>query len=504
MEFIPSELIRKKRAGAQHTQPELHFLIQEYARDKLPDYQMAAWLMAVCFQGMTDQETAWLTMEMRDSGEVVDLSPLGLTVDKHSTGGLGDKTSLILAPLVAAAGVPVPMMAGRGLAHTGGTLDKLESIRGFNVKLNLQQFKKQIETIGTAIIGQTTEICPADRKLYALRDVTGTVDSLPLICGSIMSKKLAEGSSALVLDIKFGSGAFMKTIVEAEKLAMALRSIGIKAGKKVVALITRMDEPLGRFVGNALEVQECVDIMDGKTRVGMGKDYQDTIDLTLELAGHMIFLGGKAKSAADGKKLAQQLLSDGSAKKKFLEMCQHQGGALTRGLPKAAHFKEVAAERDGYIQFSDIEKITLSAVRRIVANVGPDLVWDLMNVRACDRIGMGRPKETPYRLRKYHSMIEETMRAPVSVGMLKIDGAKIMAVLNIKPGREIGWILHALFNEVLDNPEKNTTEYLEGRTKELIALPKKELETLGEAGKDKKEEKEEAEVGEIRKKYNVK
>ncbi len=385
MEFIPSELIRKKRSGGQHSREELRFLIQEYSRDKLPDYQMAAWLMAVCFRGMTMDETAWLTMEMRDSGEVIDLSPLGMTVDKHSTGGLGDKTSLILAPLVAAAGVPVPMMAGRGLAHTGGTLDKLESIRGFNVKLTLQQFKKQIESIGTAIMGQTLEICPADRKLYALRDVTGTVDSLPLICGSIMSKKLAEGSGALVLDIKFGSGAFMKTLADAEKLALALKEIGDRAGKKVVALITRMDEPLGRFIGNSLEVQECVDIMDGKTRAGIGKDYQDTIDLTLELAAHMIFLGGKAKSVADGKKIAQQLLTGGGAKQKFLELCQHQGGALSRGLPKAAHSKDVVAEKDGFLQYIDVEKlgtacIFLGAGRRFQTDqldlsAGVEVMW---------------------------------------------------------------------------------------------------------------------------------
>jgi len=362
MEFLPAELIRKKRSGLEHTREELRYLVREYSADRLPDYQMAAWLMAVCFKGMTADETAAFTIEMRDSGEVIDLSALGVSVDKHSTGGLGDKTSLILAPLVAAAGVPVPMMAGRGLAHTGGTLDKLESIRGFNVKLNLQQFRRQIETIGTAIIGQTAEICPADRKLYALRDVTGTVDSLPLICGSIMSKKLAEGSSALVLDVKFGSGAFMKTVDEAEHLAKALQGIGTKLGKRVTALITRMDEPLGRFVGNALEVQECVDIMDGKTRAGIGKDYQDTIDLTLELAAHMIHLGQKAESVDDGRKKARGLLASGAAKQKFLEMCQHQGGALARGLPRARFTKDVTADRDGYIQYTNVEKVGTACI----------------------------------------------------------------------------------------------------------------------------------------------
>ncbi len=359
MSFLPAELIRKKRAGKSHSHEEIRFLVQEYSKDKLPDYQMAAWLMAVCFQGMADEEIAWLTQEMRDSGTVLDLSDLGLTVDKHSTGGIGDKTSLILAPLVAAAGVPVPMMAGRGLAHTGGTLDKLESIPGFNVRLDLARFRAQMEKIGTAIMGQTNEICPADRKLYALRDVTGTVDSLPLICGSIMSKKLAEGMSALVLDVKFGSGAFMKTLGEAEQLARALQDIGVRSGKRVTALLTRMDEPLGRFVGNALEVQECLDIMSGERGGdgGSGKGYADTIELTIELAAHMIFLGERAKSVPEAKQLALHLLEDGSARKKFLEICAHQGADLNKGLPVAPKADSITAQSSGYLQYKDLEKL---------------------------------------------------------------------------------------------------------------------------------------------------
>lgn len=356
--FLPAELIRKKRAGHSHTHEEIRFLVQEFASDKLPDYQMAAWLMAVCFQGMTGEEIAWLTQEMRDSGTVLDLAELGVTVDKHSTGGIGDKTSLILAPLVAAAGVPVPMMAGRGLAHTGGTLDKLESIPGFNVRLNLNQFRTQLSELGTAIMGQTKEICPADRKLYALRDVTGTVDSLPLICGSIMSKKLAEGMAALVLDVKFGSGAFMKTLGEAEQLARALQDIGVRSGKKVTALLTRMDEPLGRFVGNALEIHECAEILDGKTAPSSrpGKDYSDTIELSVELAAHMIFLGERAKSVADGRSIAQSLLKNGSARAKFAEICERQNGDLSR-LPQAPRSLEIKAETSGFVQYKDLEKI---------------------------------------------------------------------------------------------------------------------------------------------------
>ncbi len=362
MELLPAELIRKKRFGGTHTREEIHFFIDGYARDKIPDYQVAAWLMAICFRGMSDEETAWLTQEMRDSGAVLDLSSMGTTVDKHSTGGVGDKTSLILAPLVAAAGVKVPMMAGRGLGHTGGTLDKLESISGFSVRLSFEQFRTQIEKTGCAIMGQTLEMCPADRKLYALRDVTGTIDSLPLICGSIMSKKLAEGMSALVLDVKFGSGAFMKNEADAEKLARALIAIGTLSGKKVRALLTRMDEPLGRFAGNALEVRECLDILDGKAYVGRGRGYADTIALTLALAGHMILLGGKAATYEDGRVLAARLLADGSARRKFDEMCRAQGGDPTKPLPTAAHRSTVTAKAGGFVNYINSEKAGLATV----------------------------------------------------------------------------------------------------------------------------------------------
>lgn len=362
MELLPTEMIRKKRFGGTHTREELRAFIQAYAREVIPDYQMSAWLMAVCLKGMTAEETAWLTMEMRDSGVVLDLSHLGVTVDKHSTGGIGDKTSLILAPLVAAAGVVVPMMAGRGLAHTGGTLDKLESIPGFNVRLSFDQFKAQLASVGGAIIGQTAEICPADRKLYSLRDVTGTVDSMPLICGSIMSKKLAEGMSALVLDVKFGSGAFMKTVEDAEALARALMSIAQLSGKKAIALLTRMDEPLGRFVGNALETRECLDILDGKSAPTDGKDFGDTLELSLELAAHMIVLGGKAPSHEVAKNLARELLANGSARRKFNEICSAQGGDLRQPLKVAAHTQDVVARHDGFMNYVDLEKMGLAAV----------------------------------------------------------------------------------------------------------------------------------------------
>jgi pyrimidine-nucleoside phosphorylase len=250
------------------------------------------------------------------------------------------------------------MMAGRGLAHTGGTLDKLESISGFNVRLDFKAFESQIEHVGAAIIGQSAEMCPADRKLYALRDVTGTVDSLPLICGSILSKKLAEGMSALVLDVKFGSGAFMKTLGDAEKLAAALKDIGVRSGKTVTALLTRMDEPLGRFVGNALEVQECLDILDGETSSGgEGKDYADTIELTLQLAAHMIFMGGKAATVEAGYTLAARLLKEGAAKAKFQALCAAQGGQLAKGFASAPFKDPVTALCDGFLNFTNLEKL---------------------------------------------------------------------------------------------------------------------------------------------------
>ncbi len=323
---------------------------------------MSAWLMAVCFKGMSAEETAWLTQEMRDSGMVLDLSHLGVTVDKHSTGGIGDKTSLLLAPMVAALGIPVPMMAGRGLAHTGGTLDKLESIPGFKVGIGFENFKAQLGSVGTAIIGQTKEICPADRKLYALRDVTGTVDSYPLICGSIMSKKLAEGMSALVLDVKAGSGAFMKSVADAEGLAHALMGIAKHFDKKVIAMITRMDEPLGRFVGNALEVRECLDILEGKAWAGEGKTYADTVELTLELASAMILLGGKATDSAKARALAESTLRDGSALKKFRQMVAAQGGDLDRFTSLTQHSEVVEADKDGFFTYTNIEKIGLACV----------------------------------------------------------------------------------------------------------------------------------------------
>src|SRR5450432_4462849 len=293
--MLVTDLIRKKRDGGELARPEIEFLVDGYTHDRIPDYQMSAWLMAVVLRGMSRAELAALTESMLNSGKVMDFSSLPAPkVDKHSTGGVGDKTSLVLAPLVAAAGVYVPMISGRGLGHTGGTLDKLEAIPGFNVNLSVPKFRSVLDACGCSMIGQTAEIAPADRKLYALRDVTATGEIPYLICASIMSKKLAEGVDGLVLDVKTGTGAFMKEEKDAVFLAELMVETGERMGKSMVALITDMDQPLGNMIGNALEVVECVEVLQGKGP-------EDLRELCLELAGWMLHLGGASKSVAEGK-----------------------------------------------------------------------------------------------------------------------------------------------------------------------------------------------------------
>jgi pyrimidine-nucleoside phosphorylase len=363
MEFLPSEFIRAVKRGEPTSREHIETFIRGYVLGEIPDYQVAAWLMAVCFKPLSSQETAWLTEAMASSGRRLKFkSPKGLSVDKHSTGGIGDKTSMILAPIVAAAGVHVPMMAGRGLGHTGGTLDKLEAIHGMNVRWDLDHFQKQVEKVGVCIIGQTEEICPADRKMYSLRDVTGTVDSLPLICGSIMSKKIAEGCESLVLDVKFGSGAFMKTLKEAEELALALSSIGRAAGLKVSAMLTNMNEPLGRFVGNALEIQECIEILKREKPQRPGKSWDDTELLSIELSAHMLFVSQCCSSLDEARKLASELLNSGKAYEKFVELVKAQGGDLSKPLAKAKLQTSITADKNGFVQFKDIEKIGLGCI----------------------------------------------------------------------------------------------------------------------------------------------
>jgi pyrimidine-nucleoside phosphorylase len=354
------DLIQRKRDGAELAPEEIEFLVDGYTSGEIPDYQMSAFLMAVFYSGMTDREVSRLTECMLRSGETADLSAIpGIKVDKHSTGGVGDKTSLVVAPLAAAAGVVVPMMSGRALGHTGGTLDKLESIPGFRTDLSSDEFQRQLSELGLCFIGQTDQFAPADRKLYALRDVTGTVESIPLIASSIMSKKLAEGVDALVLDVKVGSGAFMKKQVDARRLAQTMVGIGRRMDKKVQALITDMSQPLGYAVGNALEVMEASQTLQNAGPADLTK-------LCLELAARMIFLGKRAATLEEARLAAERHLVDGSAYKKLKEAVAAQGGnpqALDNFvlLPNATGAREVASPRAGYVSSIDAEDIGIAS-----------------------------------------------------------------------------------------------------------------------------------------------
>ena len=354
--FRVTELIRKKRDGLELTREEIQFLISGYTSGEVPDYQMSAWLMAVVLRGMSKDELAALTECMLRSGQVLDLSDLpGCKVDKHSTGGVGDKTSLIVAPIVAATGLKVPMISGRGLGHTGGTLDKLESIPGFNVNLPLPEFRRVLQACGCALIGQTAEIAPADKKMYALRDVTGTVESPYLICASIMSKKLAEGIDALVLDVKTGSGAFMKNDEDAIHLAQLMVETGNRMGKRIVALITDMDQPLGRYVGNALEVKECLHVL-------AGRGPNDLRELCMELSAWMLFAGERVATLDEGRTLAADMIRKTTARERFRHIIELQGGDSmvvddpTR-LPHARHMLDVPSHAAGYVTAMHCETV---------------------------------------------------------------------------------------------------------------------------------------------------
>jgi pyrimidine-nucleoside phosphorylase/thymidine phosphorylase len=350
------DLIHRKRDGGELTAPEIQFLVDGYTRNDIPDYQMSAFLMAVYYSGMTDREVSAMTDCMVSSGTTVDLSSIpGVKVDKHSTGGVGDKTSLIASPLAAAAGVIVPMISGRALGHTGGTLDKLESIPGFRTDLSIEQFKTLLAEHGLAFIGQTPEIAPADGKLYSLRDATATVESIPLIATSIMSKKLAVGLDALVLDVKVGSGAFMKKQVEARRLAQLMVGIGRRLDKRVQALITDMSQPLGYAVGNALEIMEV-----SQTLQNAGP--ADLTRISLELAARMIYLGKVTKTLDEARELAQSKLLDGSGYRKFKDVIAAQGGnpkVLDQFelLPNATGAQEITTQRGGYVSAIDAELI---------------------------------------------------------------------------------------------------------------------------------------------------
>lgn len=355
------DIIEKKRDGQELTTAEINFFIEGYTKGEIPDYQASALAMAIYFQDMNDRERADLTRAMVESGDTIDLSAIdGVKVDKHSTGGVGDTTTLVLAPLVASLGVPVAKMSGRGLGHTGGTIDKLESIAGFHVELTREQFIDLVNRDKVAVIGQSGNLTPADKKLYALRDVTGTVNSIPLIASSIMSKKIAAGADAIVLDVKTGDGAFMKTQEDAEKLAHAMVRIGNHVGRKTIAIISDMSQPLGFAIGNALEVKEAIETLQGKGP-------KDLTELVLTLGSQMVILAGKVKTSEEAKEMLLDAIHSGKALAKFKEFLANQGGDasivddLTK-LPQAKYKIELPAKQSGYISRMVADEIGVASM----------------------------------------------------------------------------------------------------------------------------------------------
>jgi len=415
------DIILSKRDGRTLARDEIRFFVDGVTDGTLPDYQASALLMAILLRGMTAEETAWLTDAMVHSGVRVDLRDVpGVKVDKHSTGGVGDKTSLILAPLASACGLVVPMMSGRGLGHTGGTLDKLEAIPGFRVGLSLDEMKRALKEVGCAMIGQTAQIAPADKKLYALRDVTGTVESIPLISASIMSKKIAEGIDALVLDVKTGSGAFMKTERASRRLAESLVSIGNASGVKTEAVITDMDVPLGRAVGNALEVIECLEVLKGRGP-------QDLTDVSVELTSRMLVLGGAARDRAAADVRVREALRSGAGLERFRRIVEHQGGDLRvvddyGRLPSAPGRHVIHAPRRGFVTYIDAELVGRASVAlgagRDTVDAAVDLGVGIMIVATeGDSVRAGDPVfELHYRDRAKLAAASEMLSRAMAIG----------------------------------------------------------------------------------------
>jgi pyrimidine-nucleoside phosphorylase len=416
------DLIQKKRDGKALTDKEIGFFIEGYSSGDIPEYQMAAMAMAIYFQGMTSEETAYLTLAMARSGDQIDLSGIqGIKVDKHSTGGVGDKVTLVLAPLVASAGVPVAKMSGRGLGHTGGTIDKLEAIPGFSVERTNEQFIHQVNEIGVSVVGQSGNLTPADKKLYGLRDVTATVESIPLIASSIMSKKIASGADAIVLDVKTGDGAFMKSLEESIALAQAMVNIGTEVGRETVAVITGMDEPLGFAVGNALEVMEAIDTLRGQ-----GAD--DLREICLTLGGYMLTLGGAAADVEAARTLLAEKIASGEALAKFKQFVAAQNGDVSvidepDKLPLADSRVDVIAEQDGFVGSMAAEAIGISAMLLGAGRETKDSSIDLsvgvvLRKKVGDAVKSGEALATLYinqnleqsRLKEAYSCIQEAYR----------------------------------------------------------------------------------------------
>ncbi|HEY6307885.1 MAG TPA: thymidine phosphorylase [Candidatus Angelobacter sp.] len=432
-----TDLIRRKRDGGELQRSEIEFLIDGYTRDAIPDYQMSAWLMAVLLRGMTRAELAALTESMLNSGQVLDFQELPAPkVDKHSTGGVGDKTSLVIAPVVAAGGLYVPMISGRGLGHTGGTLDKLESVPGFNVNLSVNDFRRVLGKCGAAMIGQTAEIAPADKRIYALRDVTGTVESPYLICASIMSKKLAEGIDALILDVKTGSGAFMKQEEDAVFLAELMVETGQRLGKRVAAVITSMDQPLGRAVGNSLEVAECIEVLNGKGP-------EDLRELCLTLSAWMFLLGRRVASLEEGKTLTEEMISSGKAREKFREMIGLQGGNASviddPGLLPCAKFQtDVASPASGVVTSMMVEQIGTAGVllgggREKKEDAVDPAVGIMVHKKLADKVSAGEALCTVH----YNSEKRLERARPLILNSYRIEAATSVQVRPLI-GRVIG------------------------------------------------------------------
>ncbi|MDT0901671.1 pyrimidine-nucleoside phosphorylase [Staphylococcus pseudintermedius] len=394
------DIIAKKRDGHALTKEEIEFVVNGYTNDDIPDYQMSSLAMAIFFQDMTDEERAYLTMAMVESGDQIDLSNIeGIKVDKHSTGGVGDTTTLVLAPLVAALDVPVAKMSGRGLGHTGGTIDKLESVKGFHVEISEEAFVKLVNEDKVAVIGQTGNLTPADKKIYALRDVTATVNSIPLIASSIMSKKIAAGADAIVLDVKTGNGAFMKTVDDAEQLAHAMVKIGNQVGRQTMAIISDMSQPLGRAIGNALELQEAIDTLKGEGP-------EDLTELVLTLGSQMVVLAQKAKDLDEARGMLQEVIDNGKALEKFKTFLSNQGGDASvvdepSKLPTAQYQFELPAKRSGVVSEMianeiGIASMMLGAGRQTKEDVIDLAVGLVLNKKVGDRVEEGESLLTIY------------------------------------------------------------------------------------------------------------
>ena len=430
------DIIEKKRDGGELTKEEIQFFVNSYTEGSVPDYQVSALLMAIYFQDMTDAERANLTMAMVESGDQIDLSDIkGIKVDKHSTGGVGDTTTLPLAAMVAAVGVPVAKMSGRGLGHTGGTIDKLESIEGFHVELSSEEFVEQVNEIGMAVIGQSGNLTPADKKLYALRDVTATVSSVPLIASSIMSKKIAAGADAIVLDVKTGDGAFMKTVEDSKRLAEAMVKIGNSVGRNTMAIISSMDQPLGFAIGNALEVKEAIDTLKGHGP-------EDLNELCYTLGSQMVVLGGKASTIEEARKMLEEVVANGKALEVLKKFIAAQGGDASvvddpSRLPQAKYVSEIAAKQAGYIAKIEAEDIGTAAMLLGAGRATKESEIDLavglvLNKKVGDYVEAGESLVTVHANTENIDNVVEKIYSHIHMTTEKVEAPKLIEAIITK------------------------------------------------------------------------